>query len=66
MQIVEKGRTFLGEVVVEMKKITWPSREDLRESTVVVIVSVAILAVVLGIVDRVLTIILNQILKIVA
>ncbi len=30
-------RTFLTEVRTEMKKVTWPSREEVRATTIVVI-----------------------------
>ncbi len=35
-------RVFLKEVRVELKKVTWPSRKDLLQSTIVVLVAVAI------------------------
>ena len=63
MSVIDRSRTFVNEVVVETRKITWTSREDLRESTMVVIVSVAILSVILGIADKAIGIILQQILK---
>jgi len=47
-------RTFFGEVQTELKKSSWPTRSELVESTVVVIVSVVILAVFVGASDLVL------------
>ena len=44
---------FLKEVRVELSKISWPTREELRESTVVVIVSVIVITVFIGAVDQV-------------
>ncbi len=44
---------FLKEVRVEMGKITWPTREELRESTVVVIISALILTAFIGGVDQI-------------
>jgi len=38
-------RIFLGEMVGELQKATWPTRTELRDSTVVVIVAVVILGV---------------------
>jgi preprotein translocase subunit SecE len=46
--------TFLGEVRTEMYKSSWPDRGELFESTVVVIVSVVLLAVFIGLSDTVL------------
>ncbi len=38
-----------------MKKVSWPTREELTESTVIVMISVAVLAVFIGVVDFVLS-----------
>ena len=42
---------FIREVRTEMGKVTWPTREELRGSTIVVIVAVIIMAVFIGSVD---------------
>jgi preprotein translocase subunit SecE len=52
-QWYEKIRNFLKDVKVEMKKVTWPSRDELTTYTVVVIVVVFILSVYIGIIDKV-------------
>jgi len=44
---------FLKEVRVELGKITWPTREELKESTIVVIASAALLTVFIGFVDQI-------------
>ena len=36
-------QNFIHEVRVEMKQVNWPSRSDVRSTTVVVIVTVAFL-----------------------
>jgi preprotein translocase subunit SecE len=41
----EKSRTFLQEVVAEMRKVTFPSRQEVIGTTVVVIITSAIFAV---------------------
>ena len=43
--------TFLSEVVVELKKVVWPSKKDTWAATFVVIIFVAIISAVLGLVD---------------
>ncbi len=48
-------REFIKEVQVESTKVSWPTRYELRDSTIVVIVTVLIVSVFIGIVDRVLT-----------
>jgi preprotein translocase subunit SecE len=45
---------FLQEVRQEMKKVTWPTRKEISGSTIVVIITVFIVAIYLGIVDSVL------------
>ncbi len=48
---LEKTKTFLGEVVTELKKVTWPNRKETLGATGVVLVLVIILAAYLGLVD---------------
>jgi preprotein translocase subunit SecE len=45
---------YLGEVLVEFKRITWPGRQELKESTGVVITFIIILAVVIFVCDKVI------------
>ena len=42
---------FFAESYAELKKVVWPTRDEVASSTKVVIVSTIIFAVVLGIVD---------------
>lgn len=44
-------RFFLAEVRGELKKSTWPTRNELLESTAVVILSVILFTVFVGVVD---------------
>jgi len=46
---------FVNDVVREMKKVTWPSKEELKESTNIVIVTCLVFAVVTYIVDMAIT-----------
>ena len=56
-------KTFLGEVKTELKKCTWPTRQELLGSTMVVVVSVIILGVFVGLSDTVLVSILRAVLR---
>lgn len=47
---------FFRDSYAELKKVVWPSREEVGSSTKVVIVSTIIFAVLLGLVDFLLTI----------
>jgi preprotein translocase subunit SecE len=49
-----KTRFFLADVQNELRKSTWPTRGELIESTVVVILSVILFAVFVGLCDTVL------------
>jgi preprotein translocase subunit SecE len=42
---------FLQESYAELKKVTWPSRDDVSASTRIVIISTALIAMALGLVD---------------
>ena len=58
---MEKFKKFLKEVVAELRKVTWPTKEELIGSTIVTVVVSIVVAVFIGIVDRVLTIIIQLI-----
>jgi len=53
--MILKVKEFLSDVVVEVKKVTWPSRKEALSGTMVVLVVVFIMAVYLGIVDTILS-----------
>ncbi len=61
MTMKEKIINFFNDVAKEMKKVTWPSKEELKESTAIVIVVCLILAVFTYIIDMSLTWILKGI-----
>jgi len=44
---------FVEDVQVEMKRVTWPDREQLRNATAVILVFCIILAIVIGLMDTV-------------
>ena len=52
---IEKLRRFMTEVRGELKRTTWPSRAEVRGTTLVVIITVFIFAVFLFAVDWVLS-----------
>jgi preprotein translocase subunit SecE len=51
---LKQFRQFLGEVWAELKKTTWPGRQEVYGTTVVVIVTVLICASFLWVVDMML------------
>ena len=60
--MVDQSVTFLQEVWIELKKVHWPSWTETRAATLVVILVVFILATFLGIVDLVLSQIVQRLL----
>ena len=52
---IENTRAYLGDIRSEMKRVTWPSRERVQSTTLVVIVSVFIFAAYFKVVDTILT-----------
>jgi preprotein translocase subunit SecE len=60
---VTRAREFVREVLIEFKKVNWPSRQELLNSTAVVIVVTVVLAFFLGGVDIGLARIVERILR---
>ena len=52
MSVITRLNEFLQSAMVESKKVTWPSRQELVESTQVVIVATFIVMIFLFVVDR--------------
>jgi preprotein translocase subunit SecE len=52
--VLVRAREFLKEVQIEATKVSWPTRNELRDSTIVVIVTVLIVSVFIGAVDQLL------------
>ena len=50
-----RSRRYVGEVVTELKKVTWPNRAQLFQATAVVLIFVAIVAIYLGLVDALMS-----------
>ena len=48
---VSRFRVYTGEVMSEMEKVTWPTREDLKAHTTVVLFFLALLAIIVGVMD---------------
>ena len=52
--MLQKIKQFLAEVALEGKRINWPSRRDLVDSTLVVIVFIVLLAIAMMVCDVVI------------
>ncbi|MCM8775985.1 MAG: preprotein translocase subunit SecE [Candidatus Omnitrophica bacterium] len=55
--------TFFQETRQELNKVTWPSRNELWQSTVVVIVTTFIMATYIGFIDFCLSIVIRVLVR---
>ncbi|MBU4306070.1 MAG: preprotein translocase subunit SecE [Candidatus Omnitrophica bacterium] len=60
---MNKLKKFLVDVKSEMIKVSWPTRDELLNSTSVVIVSVGALSVFIYIIDLLYTLVVGNIIK---
>ncbi len=51
LNFVQKGMQFFREVRIELKKVTWPTKKQTVNSTIVIIIFVFIIAAFLGLFD---------------
>ena len=58
----ESAKTFYNETRSEMKKVSWPARQEVVGTTIVVIVATFFFGLYLGLVDYLLTLGLNWVL----
>jgi preprotein translocase subunit SecE len=63
MDFLRRAQEFVREVVAEFRKVAWPSRQELINSTVVVITVTVVVSVFLGAVDVALARIVERILR---
>ena len=59
--MITKALEFLAEVKAEVNKVTWPSRREALGGTAVVVVVVLLMATFLGIIDAILSKIVQSI-----
>ena len=63
MDFLKRAQEFVREVVAEFRKVAWPSRQELINSTVVVIAVTVVVALFLGAVDVVMARVVERILR---
>jgi preprotein translocase subunit SecE len=63
MEALRKVREFFHDVLIEFRRVSWPTRKEVTGSTSVVIVMVLVLAVFLAVVDHALTWIVRLVLR---
>jgi preprotein translocase subunit SecE len=52
--VIDRAKEFVKDVRVESTKVSWPTRIELRDSTIVVIMTVLLVSAFLFVVDRLL------------
>ncbi len=60
---MNKAAKFISEVRMELKKVSWSTRRELINSTIVVIVSVVILAIFIGVCDLIWSNLINFVIR---
>ena len=53
--MITKVKNFLGEVLAEMKKVSWVTRQELWDSTLIVLASSLLLGIFVAVIDFVLS-----------
>ncbi len=53
--MIEKLKNYLVETKIEIKKVTWPTKDELKESTRVVVIATIVLTAFTGVVDQILS-----------
>jgi preprotein translocase subunit SecE len=61
--MVARFAQYLRESGQEMKRVSWPGRLELKESTIVVLVTVTIMTIILFVVDKILDLGIKGIIK---
>ena len=56
---MEKIQKYLKETIAELRKMTWPTKDELIGSTIVTVVVSMIVAIFIGIVDRILLLVIQ-------
>ena len=62
--MIEKITKYFNDTTQELKKVAWPSRDELIGSTVVVVVMSILVSIFIGIVDQVLNGLVNFLVKV--
>jgi preprotein translocase subunit SecE len=60
---MDRMREFVKDVRLESTKVSWPTRNELRDSTIVVIIAVILVSIFVGVIDRVLTFLMGLIIR---
>ncbi len=51
LAFTQRAAAFLQEVRAEVRKVSWPTWEDLRKSTVVITILIIVIGIIIGLMD---------------
>jgi preprotein translocase subunit SecE len=57
--MIEKVTKYFNDTIQELKKVAWPSRDELIGSTIVVVVMSIMVSIFIGVVDQILNGLVN-------
>ena len=63
---IERTKLFVDQTVDEMKKVTWPDWPQLRNATFVILIFVIVVALIIWLMDRTVSFVLNLIIDLFA
>ena len=61
--MILKAKQFIQEVIIELKKVSWTSRQELIDSTWIVLLTTALLGVLIGLMDFALSKLLRLLIR---
>jgi preprotein translocase subunit SecE len=53
MSLVQRATNYIKEVRTETSKVSWPNRKEIRQATIVVLITCAILASLIFVIDQI-------------
>lgn len=60
---MKRAIQFFKEAYGELKKVSWPSKDELKESTMVVIITTIIISLFLGAIDKIISEIVKMVMR---
>jgi preprotein translocase subunit SecE len=63
MSLFDRIKKYIGEVKIEATKVSWPTRDEVKESTIVVLIACTIIALFIFSIDLILGRIVRMILS---
>ena len=51
LAVVQRTSTYIQDVRMEVRKVSWPTWDDLRKSTVMILIIILILGAIIGLMD---------------